>query len=89
LAVLGQIAGPVIISALLFFAILANFVLRGALRFMSDLMMFPLNLPDPLVIQSVNCKFAMLRILLRFNRAFYSRKGNVTIPGFAFVTQYL
>jgi len=45
----GQIAGPVIISALLFFAILANFVFR-------------------------------VREL---------RKGNVTIPGFAFVTQYL
>ncbi|KAH9998952.1 hypothetical protein BJV77DRAFT_1058533 [Russula vinacea] len=46
-----QIAGPVIISALLFFAILANFILRGALRF--------------------------------------PRKGNVTIPGLAFLTQYL
>jgi hypothetical protein len=31
-----QIAGPVIISAFLFFAILANFILRGALRFPSD-----------------------------------------------------
>lgn len=33
---IDQIAGPVIISALLFFAILANFILRGALRFPSD-----------------------------------------------------
>ncbi|KAI0284810.1 hypothetical protein BC826DRAFT_1054458, partial [Russula brevipes] len=46
-----QIAGPVIISALLFFAVLANFILRGALRF--------------------------------------TRKGNVTIPGLGFLTQYL
>jgi len=44
-----QIAGPVIISALLFFAILANFILR-------------------------------VREL---------RKGGVTIPGLAFMTQYL
>ncbi|KAI0264358.1 hypothetical protein BC834DRAFT_882628 [Gloeopeniophorella convolvens] len=44
-----QIAGPIIISALLFFAILANFVIR-------------------------------VREL---------RKQNITIPGFAFVTQYL
>ena len=29
-----QIAGPVIISALLFFAVLANFIFRGALPFM-------------------------------------------------------
>ncbi|KAI0280256.1 hypothetical protein BGY98DRAFT_914883 [Russula aff. rugulosa BPL654] len=44
-----QIAGPVIISAFLFFAMLANFIFRGALP----------------------------------------RKGNVTIPGLAFLTQYL
>jgi uncharacterized membrane protein YidH (DUF202 family) len=44
-----QIAGPVIISAFLFFAVLANFILR-------------------------------VREL---------RKGNVTIPGLAFLTQYL
>ena len=39
---LDQIAGPVIISALLFFAILANFVLRGALPPL-HLMVVPLN----------------------------------------------
>ena len=43
---LDQIAGPVIISAFLFFALLANFILRGTLRFSSD--DAPLNVPGPL-----------------------------------------
>jgi hypothetical protein len=34
--ILDQIAGPVIISAFLFCAILANFVIRGALQFTCD-----------------------------------------------------
>ena len=46
LLILDQIAGPVIISAFLFFALLANFVLRGVLRFSSD--DAPLNMPGPL-----------------------------------------
>ena len=48
--IIDQVAGPVIISALLFFAVLANFILRGALHFVSRWMIFPLNLPDPFVI---------------------------------------
>jgi hypothetical protein len=41
---LDQIAGPLIISAFLFFALLANFIIRGALQYTSD--DGPLIIPD-------------------------------------------
>ena len=48
--VLDQIAGPVIISAFLFFAVLANFIIRGALQLTSDDGL--LIIPDPLKFSS-------------------------------------
>ncbi|KAH9055214.1 hypothetical protein EDB87DRAFT_1642859 [Lactarius vividus] len=68
-----QIAGPVIISAFLFFAVLANFIFRGALTPDHDDLPLMGLLPDRASVISVR----------------ELRKQNVTIPGLAFLTQYL
>jgi hypothetical protein len=74
-----QIAGPVIISALLFFAVLANFILRGALRFTSNDL--PLNHVRSLWFSSrAVSRFPCVYRLPPFNRTLLQTEGECYHP---------
>lgn len=97
---LDQIAGPVIISAFLFFAVLANFIFRGTpqptrmikmifrLCFFSPIV--PLSMGfSPRTVRPFLYSFFLPAFGLSHCRNSLRRKQDVTIPGLAFMTQYL
>jgi hypothetical protein len=69
-----MILGPVIISALLFIAILANFLIRGTRRFLNSKIIHLASITSP---RAVSDDFS----LLDCTHVLFSQEKNIPIPG--------
>lgn len=76
-----DIVGPVVVSALLFFAVLANFVIRGACHYVLN----PENIVTYEIRYPVRDLYVQFRLLYPHSLTPHRRQQKVPIPGMDFL----